>query len=70
MKNPCAIVYDCRTLTAFVALLAILTAFPLHSSQNLSSSKGGWLQQSNSFIGLATPKMPKRPGMASTIKPV
>ncbi len=69
MKNLRAFIYGCRTLAAVVALLAIMTAFTLLSSQNPSSSKAGWLQQSHSFIGLAKPKMPKRPGIAPTIKP-
>lgn len=69
MKNLRAFIYGCRTLAAFGALLAIMTAFTPLFSHNLSSSKAGWVQPSHSFMSLATPKMPKRPGIAPTVKP-
>ena len=54
-----------RMLLALVTLTAILTTFTVFPSQNASSDK----TQSNDCLSLVRPKMPKRPGILSTIKP-
>ena len=69
MSNYRSVIRFCHCLATSAALVMLLLAFMAVRSQASSSKDAGYLQQGNSKSAkLALPKMPKRPGFATSNK--